>query len=150
MDLKDGTSMFYNNLKDGTENIKTVINNYNVILENNFKRPGTPESSTKLDLFKRIDVYSLGILLLDCIRKFIEFNKNTLSTKENELLNNFINIAYTCCIQNEQVADINIIEKDWSSYLLDIKSISSPDIVVEPKTKDVAISGAGATSDKYG
>ena len=123
-------------------------------------------------------MYSLGILLLDCIRKFIEFNTNILSSKENNLLNNFINIAYTCCIQNEQVADINIIEKDWSSSLLDIKSISSPDIVVEPKTKDVArsgagsepkttdvaiscagsepkttdvaISGAGATSDKYG
>ena len=116
------------------------------------KRMSESPKTAKLDLFKRADIYSLGILLFQFIRWFIRFNRTILTSKELALLINFIFIGYSCCIQLDKVIDINLIEREWSSALNiydETKISDKPEI--SDKTSDVemsvAASGAGETPD---
>ena len=148
------TTKFYEDLQDGSEDIKETITRYNKIFK---KMYDESPITAKLDLFKRADIYSLGILLFQFIRWFINFNRTILTSKELALLIKFIFIGYSCCIQLDKVIDINLIEREWSSALNiydETKISDKPEI--SDKTSDVemsvaasgaAASGAGETPD---
>ena len=133
-------STFYFNLFHKKKNVTDIIEKYNNILAEHFD---ISTISPKLDFFKRIDVYSLGILLLRCIRNFIKFNKTILTDKECKILLNFIHLVYSCCIQKENVADINVIVNDWESYLNENETSTT-----DASSGASSGAGSGAVSDK--
>jgi len=64
----------------------------------------------KLDLFRRIDIYSFGIIILQCIEKFLKSDDSIRLRNNEEFCKKMIElygIVYQCCDQKERVADIN-------------------------------------------
>lgn len=104
-------------MKDNLINQKTgfVKKNYNNLMIDTIPTFNEMFTTTfkdidefKMDLFKRIDIYSFGIMILESINKYL---KSALPMTDNtrETIMNLYVIAYKCCYQEERVADINII-----------------------------------------
>jgi serine/threonine protein kinase len=72
----------------------------------------------KLDLFKRIDVYSFGILILECILGYLDFVKNDEIDENNrKIILELYEIAYQCCYQDKKVANIDDIIQKYETVL---------------------------------
>lgn len=88
------------------DQLKRIIIDFNEIFTRTFNDIG----EFKMDLFKRIDIYSFGIMILYCIRQYLNSARNpTRSASVNEKIVKLYEIVFVCCYQKERVADINII-----------------------------------------
>lgn len=88
--------------------------------------------AAKLDIFKRIDIYSFGILILSCIHGYVSW-KNTQPDKIivpdiRELMLKLYKIAYDCCIQLDKCSDFNKIVKDYIDIIRPLISTLLPDL----------------------
>jgi len=74
--------------------------------ENNFES----RDHMKKDLLMRIDIYSVGLMLLECLSNYC-FAQQTAITNEAEieLINGLCSIIQQCCGQYDKCADIEII-----------------------------------------
>jgi len=76
----------------------------------------------KLDIFKRIDVYSFGILVLSCIHNYLLWKKRQVNKKIAKRPRNMIlklfDIVYMCCKQNETVANIDDIVNQYMREII--------------------------------
>ena len=76
----------------------------------------------KLDIFKRIDVYSFGILILSCIHNYLLWKKRQVNKKIAKRPRNMIlklfDIVYMCCKQNETVANIDDIVNQYMREII--------------------------------
>jgi serine/threonine protein kinase len=88
----------YNNLRIDT------IPTFNEMFTTTFK----DIDEFKMDLFKRIDIYSFGIMILESINKYLKYTQPMTDNRRETIMNLYV-IAYKCCYQEERVADINII-----------------------------------------
>jgi serine/threonine protein kinase len=99
---KDEDDDEYNNYKKKTEyNVNIYLQKYNSIVENG-----------KVDLLKRCDIYSFGIMLLRMIYWHNWHNIKSHYNKNGELfLFKLYQVAFYCCNQTETCPDINLIVK---------------------------------------
>ena len=78
------------------------------------------DEEAKIDLLKRVDIYSLGIMIITSINRYFGRSR-TLRSNEREFIMKLVDIAGECCIQNERTADINAITSKWEA-LVGVKS----------------------------
>jgi len=91
-----------------------LINFNEVFSDKNF----SSVKELKMDLFKRIDVYSFGILILECILGYLDFIKNDeIDENARKLIIEFYEIVYQCCYQEKKVAIINDIIQKYETAL---------------------------------
>jgi len=101
-DLMNQKTTFVNNdrfLRDD------IIEEFNSMVISEF----TDINEFKMDLFKRIDIYSFGILILQCISRYLNKNYRTVidDPKFCEKMIELYGIIKKCCYQKERVANIN-------------------------------------------
>ena len=73
---------------------------------NIFTTEFTDINEFKMDLFKRIDIYSFGIIILQCIKKYLAVETTMNKNKREKMVELYI-IVNKCCYQSNRVADIN-------------------------------------------
>lgn len=86
--------------------------------------------AAKLDIFKRIDIYSFGILILSCINGYVSW-KNTQPDKIivpdiREFMLKMYKIAYDCCIQLDKCSNFNKIVDDYIDVIRPLISTILP------------------------
>lgn len=86
--------------------------------------------AAKLDIFKRIDIYSFGILILSCINGYVSW-KNTQPDKIivpdiREFMLKMYKIAYDCCIQLDKCSNFNKIVDDYLDVIRPLVSTILP------------------------
>ena len=125
--LQDFVSYLAGNYSLGQNSTLFLKNMNNIFSRNNF---GTI-AELKLDLFKRIDIYSFGILILECIGKFIKniHYQTVIDEMTRKKIMTLYDLVITCCYQGEHVADINDIMKRY----IEIVGYSEPAIQELPK-----------------
>lgn len=95
------------------EKLLSQINYYSDI----FKDFSTIEEF-KMDLFKRIDVYSFGILILGILRLFVvRYNDQVIPVNIRRLMIILYEIAYVCCYQDDVVSNIDAIIPRYDAIL---------------------------------
>jgi len=69
--------------------------------------------SLKMDIFKRIDIYGIGTIIMECIYSYLRYTKKKDIDKDiREIIIKLYEIIYDCCYQGKRVANIDeIIEK---------------------------------------
>ena len=100
---------------------------------NNYFQSFTNLTDFKLNLLKRIDIYSFGIMILQCIYTYKKNNSDTFRGNPNlrKLIMGLYEIAFDCCVQfpeDGEKMDINDIIDKYSDLLLKyrISPFSSP------------------------
>jgi len=89
---------------DDNEVLLEIIEYFNQMFIDKFK----DINEFKMDLFKRIDVYSFGIMILQCICQYLDINNNKIEDPVFcEKMIKLYGIVYKCCYQMKKVADIN-------------------------------------------
>jgi len=88
----------------------TFLTDFNTIFQN-FENI----ESLKMDIFKRIDIYGIGTIIMECIYSYlyyIEKKDTNIDIYIREIIIKLYEIIYDCCYQGERVANIDeIIEK---------------------------------------
>jgi hypothetical protein len=87
------------------------------------------EEELKLDLFKRIDIYSFGIMVLYVIKKYIGclYGKRVIKEKLDYIYYLY-HFVYLCCYQNERVANIDNLVVAYNAILLFIYKVKELDV----------------------
>lgn len=97
------------------ENIKTHLSEFNKFFaESSFKS----RLDLKLDLFKRCDIYSFGIIVLACIENATKILKSSMIEKTQTLLTNLFKFVWMCCYQDKKVKDINELVAFWKENIV--------------------------------
>jgi serine/threonine protein kinase len=72
----------------------------------------------KMDLFKRIDIYSFGIMILGCISQYLNYAaQKPMDDNKRENIIKLYEIAYKCCYQEERVANIDTIISNYETLV---------------------------------
>jgi hypothetical protein len=71
----------------------------------------------KLDLFKRIDIYSFGIMVLEVIYNYINENNEKIDESLRTMIMELYDFVEKCCIQTERCADINTLVTEYESII---------------------------------
>jgi hypothetical protein len=96
--------------------LRSIIQKFNKMFISEFK----DIAEFKLDLFKRIDIYSFGIIILQCIEKFLKSDYSIRLRNNEDFCKKMIElyrIVGQCCDQKERVADINEIIDGYSAVV---------------------------------
>jgi hypothetical protein len=81
----------------------------------------------KMDLFKRIDIYSFGMLILLCVGSYVKYkNKSLIDEEIRELMMKLYAFVYKCCNQTERVVDINEIIDEYQSIVNPVEPPTPP------------------------
>ena len=73
----------------------------------------------KLDLFKRIDIYSFGIMVLEVIYNYINRNHRMMNKDLRKMIVQLYDFVEVCCIQTEKCADIDELVKRYEKIITD-------------------------------
>ena len=143
-----GSNGLYRQLKNKSNpNINKFFKEMNDIRKLNYDI--SPEQA-KLDLFKRVDIYSFGIVLLQCINNFLILHRENLNIEQSNFLINLMNIVFLCCYQDNTAPNINDITKQLESLVTisdrDATSSGSP-LSVNECPRDRVRSSAHVTPD---
>lgn len=116
---EDNIERIINTLQDPeyrvVPNYDKFLTDFNTIFQN-FENI----ESLKMDIFKRIDIYGIGTIIMECINGYLyyiakkkENDTNTIIGKDiREIIIKIYEIIHHCCYQGERVANIDeIIEK---------------------------------------
>lgn len=97
------------------ENIKTHLSEFNKFFaESSFNS----RLDLKLDLFKRCDIYSFGIMVLACIENAKKILKSSMIEKTQTLLTNLFKFVWMSCYQDKKVRDINELVAFWKENIV--------------------------------
>ena len=110
-----------------SESLNAFLDKFNTIFSS-----FDSEEEIKLDLFKRIDIYSFGIMVLYVIKKFIV----CLSKKKELIIQDRLNYIYDlyhfvnvcCCYQNEKVVSIDDLVFVYDKILDFIYNVEDNDV----------------------
>ena len=91
------------------------------------------DEEAKVDILKRVDIYSLGIILVGALTRLFKSNSE-LSEEDREFVVKFVRIVRECCVQRDRSADINEITKMW------VDAVGG--VVAVPVVEDVEEAGA--------
>jgi serine/threonine protein kinase len=84
-------------------------------------------NNVKLDIFKRVDIYSFGILINECIGNYIKYTNNSqIDENIRTLMINLYSIIYDCCIQTAKCIDFNTIADRYSQLIIPLISTYLP------------------------
>ena len=97
------------------EQLERIIIHFNKIFTSTFNDIG----EFKMDLFKRIDIYSFGIMILYCIRQYLILSDEMDDIKRENIIKLY-EIVFDCCYQKERVANI---DKIISNYEILVNSM---------------------------
>ena len=75
------------------------------------------EDQQKLNLLKRVDIYSLGILLLECINPFISATSTIIPREICSIILNIFDVAYFCCFQEPDCVSIDEVVYRYDALL---------------------------------
>ena len=95
-------------------------------------------SEAKMDLFKRIDIYSFGMIILLCVGSYVKHkNKSLINEEIRELMLKLYTFVYKCCNQTERVVDINEIIDEYQGIVNPVEAVTpaptpAPDPEPEP------------------
>ena len=109
--LNDPNFSVNQNYNDFLEKFNTIFQNFENI------------DTLKMDLFKRIDIYGFGMIILECIGMYLDYkNKQTnndiiISEDIREIILKLYEIIYKCCYQGERVANFDEIIKEYISIV---------------------------------
>jgi serine/threonine protein kinase len=95
--------------------LQRIIPVFNEMFINTFK----DIDEFKMDLFKRIDIYSFGIMILDCIRKYLSLSdaQKQMDDSKRENIIKLYEIVFDCCYQKKRVADIDTIISNYETLV---------------------------------
>lgn len=117
---KDTFPEFIKYLTQQPQQLTDFLTKYNRIFSYPTKKESKMDSNfltkeeSKMDLFKRIDIYSFGILLLSCISGFYKFKNNQLITKSTRnILMRCYRFVDKCCDQKDKVANIDELVEEY-------------------------------------
>jgi serine/threonine protein kinase len=113
-EIKD--SLIDQKILNNIDVLRSIIQKFNKMFISEFK----DIAEFKLDLFKRIDIYSFGIIILQCIEKFLKSDYSIRLRNNEDFCKKMIElyrIVGQCCDQKERVADINEIIDGYSAVV---------------------------------
>lgn len=112
--------------------VPAFLDKYNRI----FQSFGTV-GEAKNDLFKRIDIYSFGMIILLCVGSYFKYKRTTVIDEEyRELMMKLYNFVYKCCNQTERVADINELIAEYEGIVNPVETVAP--VVVQPPEPEPA------------
>jgi hypothetical protein len=108
--------------------VPAFLDKYNRI----FQSFGTV-GEAKNDLFKRMDIYSFGMIILNCVGSYLNYKQTSVIDEEcRELMMKLYAFVYKCCDQTERVADINQLIAEYQSIVNPAETVA-PDVVQLPE-----------------
>ena len=114
------------------------ISQYNTIVK--YLNDKYSPEEVKIQLYKRVDIYAFGILLLETTKCFIERTTPKAITSENlNIIKEIYKLGFECCYQHLETPDINTIMERLTA-IVDIEPTAAASGV------GVAASGAGAAA----
>ena len=116
-DANDDAYKIFNNICGDSyekENINLFLEKFNTIFTS-----FDSEEEMKLDLFKRIDIYSFGIMVLYVIKKYIDCLSvlKPIHSDKLDYIHDLYHIVYACCYQTERVVNINDLLVGYTAVL---------------------------------
>ena len=123
----------YNKLFRGSQDVKNFLKKYRFIY------------GDIIDFYKRIDIYSFGIMLLQSLD--IAINKKIITTQQEQMIVELTEIIYRCCIQKENCENINDIVVDFEKIVgkfVENQSNGSPD---KKRRKGVSVNKTPTIND---
>jgi hypothetical protein len=108
--------------------VPAFLDKYNRI----FQSFGTV-GEAKNDLFKRMDIYSFGMIILNCVGSYLNYKQTSVIDEEHqELMMKLYAFVYKCCDQTERVADINQLIVEYEGILNPVETVA-PVVVQLPE-----------------
>jgi hypothetical protein len=93
----------YNKLFRSSQDVKNFLDNYKYVY------------GDIIDFYKRIDIYSFGIMLLQSLD--IAINKKIITTQQEQMIAELSEIIYRCCVQKESCENIDDIVVDFEKIV---------------------------------
>jgi hypothetical protein len=79
----------------------------------------------KMDLFKRIDIYSFGMIILFCVGSYLNYKRrSTIDEEYRELMMRLYAFVYKCCNQTERVVDINELIAEYQGIVAPVQKVA--------------------------
>ena len=98
--------------KELRENLNSGKEPEVVTLYNEIVRSFSTIDEIREDLLKRVDIYSLGIMIIQGINHYLMENVE-LDYEKQLIIKAMVGIAKMCCVQNERVVDITDVSSEW-------------------------------------
>ena len=107
----------------GVPNYEQFLKEFNDIFTT--KSKFTDINEFKMDLFKRIDIYGIGTIIMECINGYLyyiakkkENDTNTIIGEDiREIIIKIYKIIHDCCYQGERVANIDEIISEYEKIV---------------------------------
>jgi hypothetical protein len=85
-------------------------------------------AEAKMDLLKRVDIYSLGLVILNCVGEYIKYKKKYAEqVLKPDVIIELYELVYLCCNQNvNQCPYIDDIAEEYDRILTELRPVSTP------------------------
>jgi hypothetical protein len=119
----NSASTFKDALNNNDSGIRTYFNSFNDRIQ---KFPDM--ASQKMDLLKRVDIYSLGLVILTCVGEYIKYKKKyTEQVLKPDVIIELYDLVYLCCNQDvDYCPDIDAIAAEYDRILTELRPPPPP------------------------
>jgi serine/threonine protein kinase len=118
----NSASKFKSALSNNDEGIRNYLRSFNLIMQS-----FTDMASQKMDLLKRVDIYSLGLVILKCVGEYIKYKTKYVEKVLNpDVIIQLYDLVYLCCNQEGLCPDINAIVEEYDRILTELRPMSTP------------------------
>ena len=85
-------------------------------------------AEAKMDLLKRVDIYSLGLVILNCVGEYIKYKKKYAEqVLKPDVIIELYELVYLCCNQDvNQCPYIDYIAEEYDRILTELRPVSTP------------------------
>lgn len=97
---------------------------------------GNAREQIKIDLFKRCDIYSFGMMVLMCIKSATGIIKGSFIKKTETLLQKLFEFVQMCCYQQSTVMNIDTLVSFWKTNIIELIK-SKPFLIEKSVTEDL-------------
>jgi len=113
----DDASTFKDALNNNDPGIRAYLNSFNQIMQ---RFPDM--ASQKMDLLKRVDIYSLGLVILTCVGEYIKYKKKYVEqVLKPDVIIELYDLVYLCCNQAvDNCPDIQAIAAEYDRILTEL------------------------------
>jgi len=124
----NSASKFKSALSTNDEGIRNYLRSFNLIMQS-----FTDMASQKMDLLKRVDIYSLGLVILKCVGEYIKYKTKYAEQVLNpDVIIQLYDLVYLCCNQEGFCPDINAIVEEYDRILTELRPASAPEPSPQP------------------